>query len=266
MKTGTSPMEKSGLLPGPTSLSALAVAIISYILLKALGVILLKSLSYELTLWQNALIFAIFSSCLSPLFQLPKWWPVIFSIFSLIFVIIQGHDVPIWIFPTLVFLLIILNWNSFGDRVPLYLSNQKTVESLSLLIDKSIDGKIYDLGCGLGSAIIPLAELHPNKQFIGVETAPLPWLICTIRARIKKLHNLTIRRQSIWDCDITDAALVYVFLSPQPMNKIIKKCYLELKTGASIISNSFDSDENPAPEMIQLYDTRQTKLLIWEIK
>lgn len=265
MKPDTSPMEKTGILPGPTALSGLAVALFSYVSVKIINFLVVNSFNYELELWQNTLLFVFISSLLSVPFQLPKWWPFIFIIFSLIFMSIHDHYIPLWIFPTLILLLAALNWNSFGDRVPLYLSNQQTVDALSLMIDKSIKGTVYDLGCGLGSAVIPLAELHPNRYFVGVETAPLPWLIAKLRVRMKGLDNIKIKRQSMWDCQIVDAAFVYIFLSPHPMNKIINKCNNELKSGACIVSNSFDSEESPAPEMIQIYDRRQTKLLIWEI-
>lgn len=266
MKTDTSPLEKTGILPGPTSISALAVALLSFIFIKLISFIAVESYGYQILLWQNAALFALIASALSVPFKLPNWWPFIYLTFSFVFVILQGHDIPTWLFPTAVFLLIVLNWNSFGDRVPLYLSNPKTVESLSLLVEESSEGIIYDLGCGIGSAIIPLSELHPDKKFIGVETAPLSWLICIVRAHFKNLKNLKIKRQSIWNSDLKDASLVYVFLSPQPMDRIIDKCLTELNSGSTIVSNSFDSHKNPAPEMIQLYDQRETKLLIWEIK
>ncbi|MTI09657.1 class I SAM-dependent methyltransferase [Curvivirga aplysinae] len=264
MKTNSkeqSALIRKGIIPGPTALTGIVVAICAF------GIVWSSTLiiSIDLAVWIKTAIFAVSAMILCIPFQLPRWWIAIFAILPTAYLIMEGQSFPIWIYPTLAGGLLLLNWNSFRDRVPLYLSNKKTVETLSQFIDEKIEiEKFYDLGCGIGSALIPLAKRHPNKDFIGIETAPLTWFILWIACKLSGCKNVQIHRKSIWDISIKDADLVYAFLSPHPMDKLLLKCKKELPKGAVLISNSFDSEKFPAKEMIPVQDRRQTKLLIWE--
>ncbi|WP_420550069.1 hypothetical protein [Curvivirga sp.] len=256
-----SSLEKKGIIPGPTALTGIVVAICAF------GIVWLSILiiSIDLDVWIKTAIFAVSAMLLCIPFQLPRWWIAIFAILPTAYLIMEGQSFPIWVYPTLAGGLLLLNWNSFGDRVPLYLSNRKTVETLSQFIDDKIETqKFYDLGCGVGSALIPLAKHHPSKIFIGIETAPLTWVILWIRCKLSGCKNVQIHRESIWNISLKDADFIYAFLSPHPMDKLLLKCKKELPKGAILISNSFDSEKIPAEEMIPVEDRRQTKLLIWE--
>ncbi len=259
------PLEKTGLIPGPPIFSALCVTVISLIIIHLTDYIVLTEFKFSLVIWQKTLIFLTLSIILSHPFKLPSWWIYIFLIFSGLFMLMNNQQVPIWLYPTLIVILGIINWNSFGDRVPLFLTNSQTIDGLSLLIDNcKKKGVFYDLGCGTCSALIPLARIYSEQKFIGVETAPVPFLISKIRIHISGLNNIEIHRKSIWDTDIKDANIIYAFLSPHPMNRLLYKCQNELDKGATLVSNSFDSIERPAEEMIEVFDRRQTKLLIWQ--
>lgn len=256
-----SPLIKKGVIPGPTALTGLVVAACAFGFL----VLLTSIFVIDLNVWQRTAIFAVTSMILCIPFKLPGWWIAIYAILPVLYLLQAGQDFPVWIYPLLAGGLLVLNWNSFGDRVPLYLSNKKTVDALSQIIEESkIEGTFYDLGCGIGSALIPLGKIYKDKAFIGVETAPLTWFFAFMWLKLSGCNNVKIIRKSIWDTSIQDAGIVYAFLSPHPMNKLLLKCKKELPQGASLISNSFDSDKFPAKDMIPVDDRRKTKLLVWD--
>ena len=77
--------------------------------------------------------------------------------------------------------------------------------------------------------------------------------------------NSRIIFRSIWDTDVSNADIVYAFLSPAPMTRLHEKLKAEMKTGAVFVSNSFAVPGDEPDEIIQVDDTRQTQLLIWRM-
>lgn len=94
-----------------------------------------------------------------------------------------------------------------------------------------------DLGAGLGSTLIPLADRWPERQFTGVENAPLTWL--TGRILSVGRPNLDWRWGSLWQTQLHDQDMVYTFLSPTPMPELWEKLRQEMKPGSLLVSNSF---------------------------
>ena len=117
---------------------------------------------------------------------------------------------------------------------------------------------------GLHNVPIVSREI-PESRVIGVETAPLSFLASWLRINGQGRANARVLYQSMWQADVSDADIVYAFLSPAPMAKLYEKLKTEMKPGSLFISNSFAVPEREPDEVISVDDARQTQLLVWRM-
>ena len=195
---------------------------------------------------------------------LPSWWLPINLLFVPALLLLNGQQLPASAMLTAFVLLLLLNWNSFRERVPLYLSGQKTIDALAQRLQQlPAEFRYIDLGSGLAGGLYQLSRRFPKAQFVGVETAPLvfvlAWLRCLPRA------NCQIRYRNLWQEPLGNYDVVYCFLSPAPMSKLWDKARAEMRPQSLLISNSFAIPEVAPNEHIELHDWRSSQLLIWRL-
>jgi len=124
--------------------------------------------------------------------------------------------------------------------VPLYLSNRETVAALAELLERRAgEGSLrfVDLGSGIGSTVITLADRLPQVVCCGVENAPLTWLVGRILGVGRS--NLQWQWEDLWQVDLGQHDVVYAFLSPAPMPGLWEKAVREMAPGSMLVSNSF---------------------------
>lgn len=199
------------------------------------------------------------------IFRLPSWWIIINAVFIPATIGAMTLDLPGWIYLLAFILTLAVFWNVRTDRVPLYLTNKITWQALSGLLTENDKHRFIDLGCGLSGALRFLAQNHPEKSFVGVESAPLPFLISKLRQWLNPLPNLKIIHADIWGLNLSGYDAAYCFLSPAPMTRLYEKVKSEMSEGSMMISNSFDVPEHPPAETITVDDGRKTRLLIWRL-
>ena len=195
---------------------------------------------------------------------LSRWWWWLNLTFVPAVLLLNGAALPSWVFLLGFALLLLVNWNSFGERVPLYLSGANSRRQLAMLLARQPAGfRFVDLGCGPAGALLRLARQFPQGRFVGVETAPLPFAIAWLRCW--RQANCEIRYENLWHCDLSGFDLAYCFLSPAPMAALWEKARAQLPAGALLISNTFEIPGVPADEQIELHDWRRTRLLLWHM-
>jgi SAM-dependent methyltransferase len=197
--------------------------------------------------------------------SLGRAWQVLIVIATPAMVLVPIYQPPTWIFPIVFLGLAGFYINGVREQVPLYLSNRKTQKVLADLVPPETNVTFIDLGCGLGDIVTHIARARPQARVIGVETAPLSFLIAWIRAKMFARANAQIRFQSIWDTDVSNADVVYAFLSPAPMARLNEKLRTEMKPGSRFISNSFAVPGSAPDEIVAVDDARETQLLIWRL-
>ena len=167
----------------------------------------------------------------------PWWWRLIhFSFAPLAWAVAQIQIEPIW-FLLAFFILFSLFRGAASGQIPLYLSGSEATEALASLLEKNQRAHFVDLGAGIGSTIIPLANRYPDHFFVGVENSPLTWFIGWIRTR--GLRNIEWRWGNLWQTELHEFNLVYAFLSPAPMIELAEKAGREMQIDAIFVSNSF---------------------------
>ena len=153
-------------------------------------------------------------------------------------------------------------WNTASENIPLYSSNPTTWRAIGDLITRQ-SGTFLDLGCGLGGLLLYLSKRYPEKRCIGIESAPIPYMIAKFRQIISPQNNIEIRYGDFWHQDFRVYCTVYAFLSPAPMEKLLEKVSNEMPKGGLFISNSFATAKIQQCQIISLEDRRRTRLHLW---
>ncbi len=213
-------------------------------------------------LYSQLLIQGALAAIVGHLLQLPRWWLPINLLLPLAVAFTLTLHLPPWVYLIAFFLLWLLQWNSNSEQVPLYLSNHKTWQALEFLLPNH-DIRFIDLGSGLGGTLFHLAAHHPHGDFVGIESAPLPYAIARLRLAFSGLKNVELRYGNFWKVDLAPYNVIYAFLSPVPMKKLFDKANREMKKGSLFISNSFTVPGHPAERIHQVDDRRKTELHCW---
>lgn len=183
-----------------------------------------------------ALVQGALAALIAPWLRAEPWWRWVHLAFTpAVWLASQAAIAPGWYLAGLL-VLAIFYWTSFRTRVPLFLSNRRTVAALDALLPPGAI-RFLDAGAGTGSALRPLARAHPHSHFVGIEAAPAPWLIGWLMSRAQA--NVEWRRGNFWAHDWSGYDLVYVFLSPVPMPEVWAKACRDMRPGALLVSNSF---------------------------
>ncbi len=230
----------------------------------ALALAILLAHTARLELWQFPLALALLQGLSSALIALwqraPRWWLPIHLAFAPLAVVVHGFAIPPGWFLGAFLLSLLVFWRTDRSQVPLYLSNRRTAAALAALLPVTA-ARVIDLGCGDGRLLRHLAAARPDCSFVGIEHAPLPWLLARLRSR--GVDNLTVRRGDFWPEPLQAYDLVYAFLSPAPMPRLWRKALAEMAPGALLVSNSFAVPDVAPDRVIEVDDRRATCLYLY---
>ncbi len=247
---------------------ALAAQIAGWLIVLAALFVMANTGGSMPSVWLIGVIQAAGSVLVAYLLRSDRWWLVIHLIFSAAVIIFRQTGVdPTWYLVAFLVLLFIFG-PSYRSRVPLYLSNQRTINAVSeLLIQQGFtakkDARLLDFGSGTGSMILGLAKRHPEQHFVGVEAAWFPYLVSRLRALGQR--NVQTFRKSFWDISLADYPVVYAFLSTEPMPRLWEKAKQEMSPGTFLISNSFVVPNVKPQQTLSVDDDRQTMLYVYRI-
>ncbi len=126
---------------------------------------------------------------------------------------------------------------------PFYACSQRIVEAIIALGNIVESDCVYDLGCGDGSILIPIAEIVKSKC-VGFEIDSV--LCATARRKAKDLgldHRIDIHTRDILEVDLSPADILTVFLTPSCLEFLSPRFKQQCKPGSKIICYKF-----PLPE------------------
>jgi hypothetical protein len=187
-------------------------------------------LETSLAIGAAALLFATLS-------RQPWWWRLIHAGFMPLVWFTQRLAIdPGWFLLAAILLLLVYR-GALSGQVPLYLSNKQTVAALAALLAERGPSRFLDLGAGIGSTTVPLADQLPDSHFTGYENAPLTWLAGFFLSRGRP--NIRWRWDDLWQAGLGNYDVVYAFLSPAPMARLWEKVQKEMAPGSLFVSNSF---------------------------
>lgn len=197
-------------------------------------------------------------------FGLSRWWLLINFAFVPALIALSAYKIPPWGYLVGFLVLLLLNWNSFGGGVPLYLTGDGTRRKLEEILNtRGPAFRFIDLGSGLAGTLCQLSRRYPQARFEGVETAPLVFAASWFRCLFRK--NCHVRYRSLWKVDLSRYDIVYCFLSPVPMPELWKKARAEMKKQSLLVSNTFEIPGVAPKQVIEMKDWRGSKIFVWEL-
>ncbi len=97
---------------------------------------------------------------------------------------------------------------------------------------------IYDLGAGDGRTVIEAKRRHPKIKATGFEIAIGVWLLAQLRL-FRKRSKAKVLLKNFMEQDLSDADVIFTYLSPRFMRMLLPKFKAELKKGTVIVSHAF---------------------------
>lgn len=213
--------------------------------------------------WRLALTQGVIAALSANLLRQPSWWIWIHLLFLPTVTAMLVLQLPAWSYLLAVLLLALVFWGTAGGDVPLFLSSSAVTDAVAAIAERENAEMFADLGAGIGSVAVPLAQQYPLMTVEAWERAPLPWLITAWRCR--KLPNMNARRSSFWDCDLGCYDVVFAFLSPAVMAELGEKVRREMRPGSLFISSSFPVPGWEPESIEQIEDRRGTKLFCYRL-
>lgn len=202
------------------------------------------------------------AAMLSALLKAPAWWLPIHLAFLPAAVYAGRLEIAPWWYFGAFLLMLLTYWRTDQSRVPLYLSNAETALALAQLLPAT-SCQVADLGCGHGGLLRRLARARPDAGFLGIEHAPLPWLWAKLASM--SLPNIRIRYGNFWNIPLARFDVVYVFLSPIPMPKLMHRAHAEMHPGSLLVSNSFAVPGAQPEHIVEVADRRATRLYCYRM-
>lgn len=138
----------------------------------------------------------------------------------------------------ILFLVIVLSmvWPPDSPWAPWWRTNKKVARAMCRLARVKKGDIVYDLGSGEGTSLI-FAAKEFKAQGVGIEIDPLRYFLSTLMIRIIRVHKkIHIKRKNFFQEDISKATVVFVYLVPKTLNRLLPKFKKELKKGTRIVS------------------------------
>jgi predicted RNA methylase len=144
--------------------------------------------------------------------------------------------------PILIILFIALSWLWPPDSPwsPRWRTKRKIARAAFKMVKLSKKDTVYELGSGEATALI-VASQDFGAKGIGIEIEPFRFLLSKISIMRKDLSSeIKLIRGNFFEEDLSGATVVYVYLVPKTLNRLIPKFKKELKKGTPIISYKYE--------------------------
>ncbi|SHG58902.1 class I SAM-dependent methyltransferase [Massilia sp. CF038] len=208
-----------------------------------------------------ALIQGGFAALLAHLRKLAVWWLAIQLVFPLALLESRQLGIAPGLFLAGFLFLLMLYWSTFRTQVPYYPSGKRVWDEVARLLPPDRPVCAIDIGSGLGGLVLDLAARRPESTFVGIELAPLPWMVSWLRARVSG-SGARFVRGDYHDLDFGNYDAVFAYLSPAAMSDLWHKAAREMRSGAILLSYEFVITEK-APDLSILPTGRGPTLYIW---
>ena len=178
------------------------------------------------------------AALLSRMRSMAPWWPFILFVFPGAAMAMLSLHLPPWIYLVLFLFLLALYWTTFRTQVPYYPSGPAVWAAVAGLVPPDRAVRFIDIGSGFGGLVFDLGRKRPQCQVDGIEVAPLPWLVCKLKARLIG-SRARFRRRDYRSQDLSHYDVVFAYLSPAAMPALWDQVCAEMRRGALLLSYEF---------------------------
>jgi len=138
----------------------------------------------------------------------------------------------------IIFLLLMLSavWPPDSPWAPWWRTSRKTARAICKLAKIKKGDLIYDLGSGDGTALMVAAKEF-GARGIGIEIDPFRYWVSRILLKKNSVADkVKVLRKNFFTQNLKDADVVFVYLIPKTIEKLLPKFKKELKKGTRIVS------------------------------
>jgi len=138
--------------------------------------------------------------------------------------------------------LILLSWIWPPDSPwsPRWRTHKKTARAAFRLAKVTKNDIVYELGSGGATALIVAVEEFGAKG-VGIEIEPFRFSLSKFTIfRLGLSRKIQLIRGNFYKEDLSSATVLYVYLVPQTLNRLIPKFKKELKKGTRIVSYKYE--------------------------
>jgi SAM-dependent methyltransferase len=202
------------------------------------AIYLLAWLGVPVSLLGAALIQGAIAAGLSWWRGLAVWWLPIQWLFPVSVLGVQALALPPALFLAIFVFLLALYWSTFRTQVPYYPSGARVWAAVAQLLPPGRPLRVIDIGSGLGGLVLDLARRRPELTVVGIELAPLLWLLSRLRARLSG-SSARFVRGDYEQLDFSGYDAVFAYLSPAAMSALWRKASAEMRPGSMLLSYEF---------------------------
>jgi hypothetical protein len=220
------------------ALRALAVQSVALCGVAGIALLNLTTLAAPISLLWFCVLQAVLATACSILLRDEIWWRYIHFIFPIAAYATQQLALPSLTYLFAFLFLLILFTASFKNRVPYFPSNQLVWERVHVFLQSRNATNLIDLGSGLGGLVLHLKQKNPALTVIGIELAPLPWIISLVR----KVFTRSKAKFLIGDYEALNFGqfdAIFAYLSPAPMEHLYAKALREMRKDTLLLSHEF---------------------------
>lgn len=182
--------------------------------------------------------------------RMASWWVPILFFFPPAALLVNSLQLPPALFLAIFLFLLLLFWSTFRSQVPFYPSGLAVWDAVLDLLPAGRPLKVIDIGSGLGGAVLYLSRQRQDSEFVGIELAPLPWLVSHARAWLSRSRGGFIRGDYT-RLDFADYDVIFAYLSPAAMTALWLKARAEMRPGALLLSYEFMIEGSTADIAVQ---------------
>lgn len=246
----------------PPLFTALLAQLLSLAITFLLAFLLAAYGNRHLSIVVAAFVQGIVAAGISRIWGMQAWWLPIQLLFVPGLVAGLSFEIrPSWyLFAFLV--LLAVYWSVFRSQVPLYLSSRAAWQAVADILPEMHGVRMIDLGSGLGGLIGFLGKIRPEGHYVGIEAAPLPFLLGWLRCAAGPCD---MRLGSFWKHDLSGYDVAYAYLSPVPMGELWDKVKTEMLPGSLFVSNTFAVPGVKPERMVQVDDFHGSVLYIYRL-
>lgn len=142
--------------------------------------------------------------------------------------------IAIFIIIFLLLLLLSMVWPPDSPWSPWWRTNKDIARAACKLAKVSSKDRAYELGSGDGSFLV-VASREFGARTKGIEIDPLRFYIAKIRILFSGL-KIQLYRKNFFEVPLNDATVIYAYLVPKALNRLIPKLKKEVKPGTKFVS------------------------------
>ena len=162
--------------------------------------------------------------------------------------------------------IVVWTWKTRISPMP---SGGKAVRTVCAALDSVIGSSqgaaVFEAGSGWGTLLFAAARTFPSCTFTGYEISPLPFAVSLLFSRLRRSHNVELRRRDFLAADLAGIDIVLTYLHPKGMEKLRNKIEREAAGTVFVVSNNFQFNGWTPVQSLPVYDLYRSKVYVYKL-